>query len=372
MWGGFHSKERHNTAAPQDGSSQSTCPAASEDQHLSDTDTRATKTSEPLPLPPPNSAGSPPPSDTAANNHSVACDDSTSSSAHHGVNSVALSTQPEYSQSTSASAGPEKVNGGGNEVSVTPQTSGLSAGTEGPPDSQESHQSKSCPGNGEGQSFRDREKDRFYSDRRRDKERHYRNKSHERDGDRRQYKQDYQYYHYSRAHRDRSPHSRSHRDWESSYHRERTVYYSRNRDRDKYSHYHRHWSREEWGREWRGHDYPYNGGSQEHRKRKEKHREFWVMKENANGKEMDEYSSKEQTASTTTLSETLAHAKRSPAHTSFSMSESASDRKEHHCKRSVDNFSMDGETSHDAPHSRKHKRSKKKKLMVKERHRDSG
>lgn len=366
--GGFHSKEQHDTAAPQNGSAQSSCPAASENQHLSDTDTRAAETSEPLPLHTTTSAGSPAPSDTAANNQSVTCDDSTSSSAHHGVNGVALPTQPDYSQSTSG-AGPEKVDGGGNEVLATPQTSGRSAGTEGCADSQESYQSKSCPGNDGGQSSRDREKDRLYSDRRRDKERHYRDKSQERDGDRRQYRRDYQHYHYSRSHRDRSPHSRSYRDWESNYHRERTDYYPRNRD--KYSHYHRHWSREEWGREWRGHDYPYNGGSQGHWKRKEKHREFRVMKEKVNGKETDEYSSKDQTASTTSVSETFTHSKGSPAHTSFSMSESASDRKDN-CKRTVDNFSMERESSHDARHAKKHKRSKKKKLKDKERHRDSG
>lgn len=94
------------------------------------------------------------------------------------------------------------------------------------------------------------------------------------------------------------------------------------------------------------------------------------MKEKANGKEMEEYSSKDQTASTTTVSETLTHSKGSPAHTSFSMSESASDRRDH--KRTVDNFSMERESSHDARHSKKHKRSKKKKLKDKERHRDSG
>lgn len=96
------------------------------------------------------------------------------------------------------------------------------------------------------------------------------------------------------------------------------------------------------------------------------------MKEKANGKETDEHSSKDQTASTTSVSETFTHSRGSPAHTSFSMSESASDRKDHNYKRTVDNFSMERESSHDARHSKKHKRSKKKKLKDKERHRDSG
>ena len=369
---GFYSKQEHNTAAPQNGPSQSTCPAASENQRLSDTDTRATKTPEPLPLHATASAGSSAPSDAAANKHSVTCDHSTSSSAHHGVSSVALSTQPEYSQSTcGASAGLEKVNGVGNEVLVTPQTSGLSAGTEAGPDSLETNHLKSCQGNSEGQSSRDREKDRLYSERR-DKERHYREKSQERNGDRRQYRRDYQYYHYSRSHRDRSPHSRSYRDWDSSYNRERTVYYPRNRDRDRYSHYHRHWSREEWGREWRAQDYPYNGVSQGQWRRKEKHREFRVIKEKASGKETNEHSSKDQAASTTTASVTFTHPKGSPAHPSFGILESALDRKDHNYKRTVHNFSMERESSQDARHSKKHKKSKKKKLKDKHRHRDSG
>lgn len=96
------------------------------------------------------------------------------------------------------------------------------------------------------------------------------------------------------------------------------------------------------------------------------------MKEKASGKEMDEYLSKDQAASTTTVSETITHSKGSPAHTCFSMSESASDRKDQNCKRTSDSFSMERESSHDARHSKKHKRSKKKKLKDKERHRDSG
>lgn len=368
-----YSNQRHNAVAPPNGSSQSSCPSSTEKQHPSDTDTRATKAPEPLPLHTAISAGGPPPSDPAANDRSVTCDDSTSSPAHDGVNSAALPTQLEYSQRTcGASAGPEKVNGGGSEVLVTPQTSGLSAGAEGCPDGQESYQSKSCLGNGEGPSSRDREKDRIYPEKRKDKERHYRDKSQERDDDRRQYRRDSQYYHYSRSYRDRSPHTRSQRDWESSYPRERTVYHPRNRDRDKYSHHHHHWSREEWGREWRGQDYPYNRGSQGHWQWKEKHRDFRAMKEKASGKETYEYSSKSQTASTTAVSETFTHSKGSPARTSLVMPESASDRKDPNCKRTPDDFSMERESSHDARQAKKHKRSKKKKLKDRERHRDSG
>lgn len=368
MWV-FCSKEGQNSATPQN-VSQNTCPAASENQHLSDTDTRAMTTSEPLPLHTTTSVGCAAPLDTATNNHSVTWNETTSSSAHHGKNSVALSTQPDYSLITSeTAAGPEKVNGGGNEVLVTPQTSGQLAGTEGCPDSKESHQSKSFPGNGERQSSRNREKDRS-ADRRRNMKRHYRDRSQEHDGDHHRYRRDYQYYHYSHSHRDRSPHSRSYRDWESSYHRERTVYYPRNRD--KYPHYHRHWSREEWGREWRGHSHPYSEGSQGHWKRKEDHREFRVMKEKTNSKERDDYSSKDQTPSTTMVSETFTNSKGSPAHTSFSMSESTSDRRDQNYKRIADNLSIERKNSHDPQHSKKHKRSKKKKLKDKERHNDSG
>lgn len=98
------------------------------------------------------------------------------------------------------------------------------------------------------------------------------------------------------------------------------------------------------------------------------------MKEKTNGKERDDYasSSKDQTCSTTAVSEASTIWKGSPVHTSFSMSESASDRKDQSYKRTADNFSMERESSHDARHSKKHKRSKKKKLKDKERHRDSG
>lgn len=364
----FCSKEGHNSATSQT-SLQSTCPAASENQHVSDTDTRAPTTPEPLPLQTTTSVGSPASSDTATNNHSVTWNESTSSSAHHGKNSVALSTQSDYSQITSETdVGPGKANGGGNEVLATPQASGLSAGTEGCPDSKESHQSKSYSENSEGQSSRNREKDRS-SDRRRNMKRHYRDRSQERDGDRYRYRRDYQYYHYSRSHRERSPHSRSHRDWESNYHREQTVYYPRNRDRDKYPHYHRHWSREEWGCEWRGHAHPYSEGSQGRWKRKEEHREF---KEKTNGKERDDYSSKDQIAATTMASETFTNSKDSPAHASFSMSEVDLDRKDTNYKRTADNCSAERKNSHDARHSKKHKRSKKKKSKDTEKHHDSG
>ncbi|XP_056910937.1 ubiquitin carboxyl-terminal hydrolase 42 isoform X1 [Takifugu flavidus] len=362
-------KEGHNSATSQD-SSQGSCPAASENQHVSDTDTRATTASERLPLYTTASVSSPAPSDT--NNHAVTWNESTSSPAHHGKNSVALSTQPDYSQITSeTAAGPEEANGGGNEVPVTPQASGQSAGTEGCPDSKESHQSNSCPGSSEGQSSRNGEKDRS-SERRRNMKRHYRDRSQERDGDRHRYRRDYQYYHYSRSHRERSPHRRSHRDWESGYHRERAVYYPRNHDRDKYPQYHRHWSREEWGCEWRGHTHPYTEGSQGRWKRKEEHREFRVMKEKTNGKLRDDYSSKDQIASTTTASETFTNSKGSPAHASFSTSECTSDRKDPDYKSTANHFSKERKNSHDARHSKKHKRSKKKKSKDKEKHHDSG
>lgn len=96
------------------------------------------------------------------------------------------------------------------------------------------------------------------------------------------------------------------------------------------------------------------------------------MKEKNNGKERGDYSSKNQTASTTMVSETFTNSKGSPAHTSFSMSESTSDRRDQNYKRAADNLSIERKNSHDAHHSKKHKRSKKKKLKDKERHHDSG
>lgn len=96
------------------------------------------------------------------------------------------------------------------------------------------------------------------------------------------------------------------------------------------------------------------------------------MKEKTNGKLRDDYSSKVQIASTTTASETFTNSKGSPAHASFPMSESTSDRKDPNSKRTTNNFSKERKNSHDARHSKKHKRSKKKKSKDKEKHHDSG
>lgn len=95
------------------------------------------------------------------------------------------------------------------------------------------------------------------------------------------------------------------------------------------------------------------------------------MKEKTNGKLRDDYSSKVPIAPTAVASETFTNSKGSPAHASFSMSESTSDRKDPNYK-TAHNFSKERKNSHDARHAKKHKRSKKKKSKDKEKHHDSG
>lgn len=377
----FSSKEAHNSASSQASSSQSIHPAANESQHLSTLDTRAKTVSDPLPQPTASSAVSSPPSATATKTHSVTSRESASSSAHHSNITAALSTPPDCSQSTSgASAAPQKVSRGGDEAMNIPQTSGPSAGTEGRTDSKEQHQSKPSSRGNEGQSSRDRERDRYYSDSSRDRERHYRDRSQEResDGGRHRYRRDHRDHRYHRSYRDRlPPHDRSYRDWESERRWERTVHHPRERDRDRcsnhYHHYHQYRSRDYWDRERRAQEHPYREESRSRWRLQEDSRESRVMKDKSNGRERDYYSSKEETSSPATVPENSTKSKGSPPRARLSMSESAPNREDQNHKRTGDPQSKERDESSEAHRSKKHKKSKKKKKSKdKDRHCDSG
>ncbi|XP_044034881.1 ubiquitin carboxyl-terminal hydrolase 42 [Siniperca chuatsi] len=368
------SKEAHTSASSHASSSQSIHPAASESQHLSTPDTRAKTVSEPLPQHTASSAVSSPPSATATKTHSVTSRESASSSP------AALSTLPDCSQSTNgASAAPQKVSRSGDETIDLPQTSGPSAATEGRTDAKEQHQTKPSSRSNEGQSSRDRERDRLYSDSSRDRERHYRDRSQEResDGDRHRYRRDYHDYRHHRSYRDRlPPHDRNYRDWESERHWERT-HHPRGRDRDRCSHhyhyYHHHRSRENSDRGRRGHCYPYREESHSRSRWQDESRESRVVKDKSNGRERDYYSSKEENSSPAIVPETSTKSKGSPPRARLSTFESAPNREDQNHKRTADPLSKERDDSSEARRSRKHKKSKKKKKSKdKERHRESG
>ncbi|XP_070846131.1 ubiquitin carboxyl-terminal hydrolase 42 [Chaetodon trifascialis] len=369
------SKEAHHSASSQASSSQSIHPAASESQHLSTFDTRATTVSDPLPQPTASSAVSSPPSATATKTHSVTSRESASSAAHHDNISAALSTPPDCSQSTGgAPAAPKKVSGEGDEAVNLPQTSGPSAGTEGCTDAKVQHQSKPSSRGKEGQSSRDRERDRLYSDWSRDKDRHYRDRSQEResDGGRHRYRRDYRDHRHHRSYRDRvPPHDRSYRDWESERRWERTLHHPRERDRDRcsnhYHHYHQYRSRDYWDRERRVQEHPYRDESRSRCRWQEESRESRTMKDKSNGRERDCYPSKVETSSSATVPENSTKSKGSPPRVHPSTSESDQNH-----KRTGDPLSKEREESAEAHRSKKHKKSKKKKKSKdKDRHRDS-
>lgn len=332
--------------------------------------------SEPLSQHTPSTAVGASPSAAATKNHSVTCKESTSSSAHHCNINVALSTPPGCPQSPNgASAAPQKVSKSGGEAVDLPQTGGPSAGTEGQTDAKEQPQSKPSSRSNEGQSSRNRDRDRVYSDWSRDRERHYRDRSHEResDGDRHRYRRDYHDHHHHRSYRDRSPHSRSQRDWESERRRDRTLHHHRERDHDRYHHYHRHRSREDWGRERRGHGHSYREGSHGRWKRKDESRESRAMKDKSNGREKDHYPSKEETSSPATLPEASTKSKGSPPRARPCAFESVPNGEGENHKRVAEPLSKERDQSSEARHSKKHKKSKKKKKSKdKERHHESG
>ncbi|XP_073346088.1 uncharacterized protein usp42 isoform X2 [Pagrus major] len=381
------SKEAHNSASSQASSSQSIHPAASESQHLSTPDTRAKTVSEPLPQHTASSAVSSLPSATATKTHSVTSRECASSSAHHGDINAALSTPPDCSQSTNGpSAAPQKVSRGGDEAMDLPETSDPSAGTEGCTDVKEQQQSKpSSKGNEE---MKELKRDRPYSDWSRDRERHYRDRSQERDsdGDRHRHRRDYRDHRYrDRSHRDRLPHDRSYRDWESERRRERTHHHPRERDRDRcsnhYHHYEYYRSREDWGRERRGHGYSYRDESHSRRRWQDESRDSRSTKDKSNGRERDKssgrerdyYPSKEEASSPATEPETSTKTKGSPPRARLSSFESAPNREDQNHKRTAEPLSKERDDSSEARRSKKHKKSKKKKKSKdKDRHRESG
>nr|XP_046234180.1 ubiquitin carboxyl-terminal hydrolase 42 [Scatophagus argus]XP_046234181.1 ubiquitin carboxyl-terminal hydrolase 42 [Scatophagus argus] len=372
-------KEAQNSASPQASSSQSIHPAASESQEISAPDSRAITVSEPLPQHTTSPAVSSPPSATASKTPSVTSKETASSSAHHGNINVALCT-PSDSQSTNGPAAAQNVSRGGDGAVDLPHTSSLSAGTEGRTDDKEQYQSKPSSRSNEGQSSRDRERDRVYSEWTRDKERHYRDRSQEResDGDRHRYRRDYRDHYSHRSYRDRLlPHDRSYRDWESERRRERTIHHPRERDRDRcshhYHHYHHHRSREDWSRERRGHGYPYREDSHSRWRWKEDSRESRVMKDKSNGRGRDYYPSKEENSSPATGPEMATKSKGSPPQARLSVYELDSNRDDQNHKRAADPLSKERDDSSETRHSKKHKKSKKKKKSKdKDRHRESG
>ncbi|KAM6898725.1 ubiquitin carboxyl-terminal hydrolase 42 isoform 1-T2 [Lycodopsis pacificus] len=371
------SKEAQHSASSQASSSQSIHPAASESQHLSTPDTRATNVSEPLPQHTASSAVSSPPSATATNTQTPI--QSASSSALH-CNPTALSIPPDCSQKTNgATAAPQKVSRGGEEAGDLPQTSDPSAGTEGRTDSKEQHQSKPSSRGNDVQTYRDRERDRLYSDWGRDRERHYRDRSQEREsvGDRHRYRRDSRDpQHHQRPYKDRSPpHNRSSRDWESEHRCERTLHHPRERDRDRcsnhYHHYHNRRYREDSDRERRGHGYPYSEKSHSRGRWQPDSRESRVTRDKSNGRERDYCPSKEENSSPATDPETKS--KGSPPQARLSTFESALNREDQNHKRTADPLSKERDDSSEARRSRKHKKSKKKKKSKdKDRHRESG
>ncbi|XP_041671689.1 ubiquitin carboxyl-terminal hydrolase 42 [Cheilinus undulatus] len=367
------SKEAHNSAS-QASSSQSSHSAASESQHLSNPDTRAKAVSETPPQQPPSSTASSPSSATATKTHSVTSAESGFFSHHNGNFNAALSTPSDCSQSTNGpSTAPIKVSRDGDEVLNRPQMNGLPTGTDGRTDAKEQHQYKPSFRGNEGQSFRDRERDRLYSDWSRDRERHYRDRSTEResDSDRHRYRRDYKD-HYHRSYRDRfPPHDRYYRDWESERRWERYPHHPRERDRDRCSnHYHRYRSREDWERGRRGHGYPYRDESNGRRRWQEENRESRSVKDKNSNRERDLNPPKDRdTASSATVTET-SKSKNSPPKAHFSSFESAQNKGDHTHKRS---WSKEREGSSEAHRSKKHKKSKKKKKSKdKDRHRESG
>lgn len=373
------SKETHNSASSQASSSQSIDPAASESQHLSTSDARAKTVSKPLHQHTASSTLSSPPSATVTKTHSVTPRESASSSAHHGNINEALSTPPDCSQSINGpSAAPQKVSRGGDEALDPPRSSGPSAGTEVRTDDKEHNQSKYSYRANEGQSSRDRERDRLYSDRSRDRERHNRDRSQERESDsgRHRYRRDYHDQRYHRSYRDRLPtHYRSYRDWESEHRWERTLHHPGERDRDRSSHsYHHRRSREDWARERRGYGYAYREETHSRWRWQEDSRESRAMKDKSNGRERDYYPSKEESSSpATACPETSIKPKCSSPQARLTTFESAPNRENHNNKRSADWLSKERDDSSEAHRSKRHKKSKKKKKSKdKDRHRESG
>ncbi|KAM7381919.1 hypothetical protein PAMA_012669 [Pampus argenteus] len=333
------SKEAHTCTTAQASSPHTIQPAASESQHLSTPDTRAKTVSDPPPQHTESYAVSSPPTAAATNTQSVASRESASSSAHHSK-PAALSIPPDCSQSTTGvSPALQKVSISGDETKDPPQTNGPSAGTEGRTDAKEQHQSIPSSRGSEKQSSRESERERQYSsDWSRDRERNYRDRSQEQDSDsdRHRYRREYRDHHH-RSYRDRLPsHNRSYKDWEPECRQERTVHHPRERDRDRGSRNYyqkpQHRSREDWGRERRGHGYPYRKESHSRSRWQQDSRDSRMMKDKSNGKERDYYS-KEETFSSASMPETSTKSKASPPRAPLSTSVSAPNKEDKNYKR---------------------------------------
>lgn len=283
-----------------------------------------------------------------------------SSSGHRGSVSVTLSSLPDCSQSKNGASGvSQNVSGGGNEAKDVPGGSAPCANTEGRTDgSKEPPQPKFCAGKYEGQSYRERERDRMYSDWSRDKQRHYRDRN--RSPERHRYRRDYRDHHYHRSYRDRSPHGHVHRDWDSERRRERTSQHSyrdRHHERSHHSYYHR--CRDDWGRDRRGHCYDYDDDAHDHWKRKEERRDSLAVKDKSNGRDTDCVAS-----SSSPVPETATAAKDSPSRDRPLAPGLIANGEDHKCREK--------HTSPESHHSKKHKKSKKKKKSKdKDRHRDN-
>lgn len=288
-------------------------------------------------------------------------------SGHHDSVSVTLPSLADCSQSKNSTSGvlQNVGGGGGDDAKDVPQSSEPCATTEARTDcSKEPSHSKVCAGKNEGQTFQDRERDRAYSDWSRDKQRHYRdrNRSPERksDSERHRYRRDYRDNHYHRSYRDRSPHSHTHRDWDSERHRERISHTHRDRHHERSHHSHYHRSRDDWGRDRRGHCYNYEDEAYDHWKRKEERRDFPAVKDKSNGRDY----SRERTSSSGLVPELSTSAKDSPSRDRPSTSGPITNGEDHRYKEKY--------TSPESHRSKKHKKSKKKKKSKdKDRHRDS-
>lgn len=282
----------------------------------------------------------------------------TSSSGHRGSVSVTLSTPPDCSQSKTGTSGvPQNVSSGGDEAKDVPQGGGPCANTEGRTvGGKEPPNPKFCAGKYEGQSFRERERDRVYSDWSRDKQRHYRDR--DRSPERHRYRRDYRDHHYHRSYRERSPHGHSHRDWDSERRRERTSQHSyrdRHHERPHHSHYHR--CRDDWSRDRRGYDH--EDEAHDHWKPKEERRDSLAVKDKSNGRDRDC-----AVSSLGLVPETATAAKDSPSRDRPSASGPIANGEDHRCKEKY--------TSPESHRSKKHKKSKKKKKSKdKDRQRDS-
>lgn len=273
---------------------------------------------------------------------------------HRGSVSEAISSLPDCSQIKNGSSGvPQNASGCGDEMKDVSRGSVPCASTEGRTDSsQEPPQPKFCALKYDVQSYRERERDRLYSDWSRDKQRHYRDRN--RSPERHRYRRDYRDHHYHRSYRDRSPH----RDRDSERRRERTSQHSyRDRHHERPHHLHYQRCRDDWGRDRRGHCYDYDDEAHDHWKRKEERRDSLAVKDKSNGRDRDCVASSSSPVPETAAKDSLVQ------HRPLA-SEPIANGEDHKCREK--------QASPESHRSKKHKKSKKKKKSKdKDRHRDS-